>query len=83
MQHATFHCNYLPAVVEVPVGVNLQLLHLLHLVQHLVHIELGHEEFQTAVSISLTAKDEQCVSITWEFIHTHLSDLIVSSSFYL
>lgn len=49
------HC-YLSAVVEVPVGVQLQLLQLLHLVQHLMHIELGHEELQTTVSISLTAK---------------------------
>lgn len=47
--------GYLPAVVEVPVGVHLQLLHLLHLIQHLMHIELGHEELQTAVSVSLTA----------------------------
>lgn len=49
-------CGYLPAVVEVPVGVQLQLLHLLHFIQHLMHIELGHEELQAAVSVSLTAK---------------------------
>lgn len=46
---------YLPTVVEVPVGIQLQLLHLLHLIQHLMHIELGHEELQTTVSVSLTA----------------------------
>lgn len=49
----------LSAVVEVPVGVQLQLLHLLHLIQHLMHIELGHEELQTAVSVSLTAKQKR------------------------
>lgn len=47
--------DYLPAVVEIPVWVYLQLLHLLHLIQHLMHIELGHEELQTAVSVSLAA----------------------------
>lgn len=31
---------YLPTVVEVPVRIQLQLLHLLHLVQHLMHVEL-------------------------------------------
>lgn len=50
--------GYLPAVVEVPVGVHLQLLHLLHLIQHLMHIELRHEELQTTVTVSLTAKQE-------------------------
>lgn len=53
-----FH-SYLPAVIEVPVGVHLQLLHLLHLIQHFMHIELGHEELQTAVSVSLTAKQSE------------------------
>lgn len=48
--------GYLSAVVEIPVGVHLQLLQLLHLIQHLMHIELGHEELQTAVSVSLTTK---------------------------
>lgn len=65
-----FHCNYLPAVVEVPVGVDLQLLHLLHLVQHLMHIELGQEEFQTAVSVSLTAR-EMCQHNLG--VHSHTS----------
>lgn len=37
--------------------VNLQLPHLLHLIQHLMHVELGHEELQAAVSVSLTAKN--------------------------
>lgn len=50
---------YLPAVVEVPMGVQLQLLHLLHLVQHLMHIKLGHEELQTTVSVRLTATQER------------------------
>lgn len=53
--------GYLPAVVEVPVGVHLQLLHLLHLIKHLMHIELGHEELQTAVSVSLTAKQHKYI----------------------
>lgn len=59
-----FHV-YLPAVVEVPVGVHLELLQLLHLIQHLMHIEFGHEELQTAVSVSLTAKqrEAQCIYI--------------------
>lgn len=52
-------CLYLPAVVEVPVGVYLQLLHLLHLVQHLVHVELGHEELETTVGVGLAAKQKQ------------------------
>ena len=52
--------NYLPAVVKVPVGVHLQLPHLLHLVQHLMHVELGHEELQTTVSVGLTAERESC-----------------------
>ena len=54
--------GYLPAVVEVPVGVHLQLLHLLHLIQHLMHVELGHEELQTAVSVGLTAKHEMHIN---------------------
>lgn len=36
--------------------VHLQLLHLLQLVQHLMHIELGQEELQATVSVSFTAK---------------------------
>lgn len=48
--------GYLPTVVEVPVGVQLQLPHLLHLIQHLMHVELGSEELETAVSVSLSAK---------------------------
>lgn len=51
--------GYLPAIVEVSVGVHLQLLHLLHLIQHLMHVELGHEELQTAVRVSLTAKQRE------------------------
>lgn len=47
---------HLPAVVEIPVWVHLQLLHLLHLVQHLMHVKLGHEELQTSVRVRLTAK---------------------------
>lgn len=54
--------GYLPAVVEVPMGVHLQLLHLLPLVQHLVHIELGQEELQATVSISFTAKQGKHMS---------------------
>lgn len=54
-------------------GVHLQLLHLVHLIQHLMHVELGHEEFETAVSVSLTAKEEKCL-IPWGFIRTALSD---------
>lgn len=48
--------DYLPTVVEIPVGVHLQLLHLLHLIQHLMHIELGTEELEAAVRVSLAAK---------------------------
>lgn len=70
LQHATFYCSYLSAVVEVSVGVELQLLHLLHLIQHLVHVELGHEEFQTAVSVSLPAEDEKLVYIIPPNTHT-------------
>lgn len=55
--------GYLPAVVEVPVGVQLQLLHLLHLIQHLMHIELGHEELQATMTVSLTAKQQKHVSV--------------------
>lgn len=47
-------CAYLPAVVEIPVGVLFQLLHLLHLIQHLMNVELGHEELQTTVSVCFT-----------------------------
>lgn len=50
---------YLPAVVEVPMGVQLQLLHLLHLVQHLMHVELGHEKLQTTVTVCLTGTQER------------------------
>lgn len=53
--------GYLPAVIKVPVGVHLQLPHLLHLIQHLMHVELGHEELQTTVSVGLTAKRESCI----------------------
>lgn len=49
-------CAYLPAVVEVPVGVHLQLLHLLHLIQHLMDVEFGHQELEAAVSVRLTVK---------------------------
>lgn len=48
--------QHLPAVVEVPVGVLLQLLHLLHFIQHLMHVKLGHEELQTTVSVRLSKK---------------------------
>ena len=47
--------QYLPAVVEIPVGVVLQLFQLLHLVEHLMDVELGHEELQTTVAVRLTA----------------------------
>lgn len=39
--------------------VHLQLLHLLHLVQHFMHVELGCEELETTVSVGLTAKRYQ------------------------
>lgn len=39
-------------------GVHLQLLQLLHLVQHLVHVELGHEELETTVGVGFAAKTE-------------------------
>lgn len=49
---------HLPTVVEVPVRIHLQLLHLFHLIQHLVHVELGHKELQTTVSVSLAANQQ-------------------------
>lgn len=42
-------------------GVHLQLLQLLHLVQHLVHVELGHEELETTVGVGFAAKTERGV----------------------
>lgn len=39
--------------------VHLQLLHLLHLVQHLVDVELGHDELQPTVSVRLAAEREK------------------------
>ena len=50
--------GYLPAVVEVPVGVLFEFLKLIHLVEHLMHSVLGREELQTAVSISF--RGAQC-----------------------
>lgn len=44
---------HLPAVVEVPVWVVLQLPHLLHLIEHLMYIEFGHEELQAPMRIGL------------------------------
>lgn len=64
-------------------GVHLQLLHLFHLIQHLMHIEFGHEEFQTAVSVSLTAKEEKRLSIAWEFIRTRLSNNSSELNFFI
>lgn len=49
-------CTHLPAVIKVPVGVVLQLLQLIHLVQHLMDLELGGEELQTPVGVSLTVE---------------------------
>lgn len=58
--------SYLSAVVEVPVRVHLQLLHLLHLIQHLMHVELRHEKLQATMSISLTAKHGKHFIILYE-----------------
>lgn len=71
--------GYLPAVVEVPVWIHLQLLHLLHLIQHLMHIELGHEELQTPVSVSLTVKHEKHIYYCGLRFYTYMHVMHVQS----
>ena len=48
---------YLSAVVKIPVGVVLQLLQLIHLVEHLMDLELGREKLQAPMGIGLTVKN--------------------------
>lgn len=48
--------QYLPAVVEVPVGIFLQFLHFFHFIKHLMHVKFGHKELQTTVSVRLSIK---------------------------
>lgn len=65
--------QYLPAVVEVPVGVFLQLLQLLHFIQHLMYVKFGHEEPQTTVSVCLSKKAQSNTLVTFMETTTFIS----------
>lgn len=65
MRIRSLDLQYLPAVVEVPVGVFLQLLHFFHFVQHLMHVKLGHEELQTTVRVRLSKKAQSNTLVTF------------------
>lgn len=65
MRIRSLDLQYLPAVVEVPVGIFLQLLHLLHFVQHLMYVKFGHEELQTTVSVRLSKKVQSNTLVTF------------------
>lgn len=77
--------QYLPAVVEVPMGVILQLLQLLHFVQHLMHFKLGHEELKATVSVRLSKKKKKKARsntlVTFMDTMTFLSFSTISISF--